>query len=157
MAAKACVLCGTTPPPPLTKEHIWPEWYNRKNPTRRYQLEALYGDVERVNPARSLNLKPRVLCQRCNSVWGSRLESLIEPILTPMLDGSATSLTLREMGLLVGWFTLKCMASKYLVPNPDFFFSPEDGAHLRATLLPPSSACVWIGRYVGSTGGGSEE
>src|ERR1700686_3554136 len=110
MAAKACILCGALPPPPLTGEHLWPDWYNRQQPGFRYELESI---LERgkpvVRPTQSMNLKPRVLCASCNTAWGSKLEDRVGPILTPMIRGEAKTLTADEMQLVSAWLTLKVM------------------------------------------------
>lgn len=148
MASKQCILCGTKPPPALTGEHIWSDWYNRKDPTRRYLVEATYDGKVTMRKAQSLNLKPKVLCEKCNSVWGSDLETAVEPIFTPMLTGDSRRLSLSALRLIVTWFTLKSMAAEYLVPQP-IFYSAGEGAHLLATSQPPPHTCVWIGRYFG--------
>jgi hypothetical protein len=154
MVAKACILCDAGPPPPLTGEHLWSDWYNRQQPGFRYELESkLEGGEATVRPTQSLNLKPRVLCVACNTGWGSKLEDRIRPILTPMISDTAVTLTEADMQLLSAWFTLKVMVSEYLVPSGvrlRRFFELHHGQHLRATLQPPDGVRIWIGRYVGS-------
>jgi hypothetical protein len=154
MASKACILCGAQPPPPLTDEHLWPDWYNRQQPGFRYELESvLEGGKPVVRPTQAMNLKPRVLCVPCNTDWGSKLEDRIGPILTPMIRGTARTLTASDMQLISAWFTLKAIVSEYLIPagiRRRRFFDLDHGKHLRATLQPPEGLNVWIGRYVGS-------
>ncbi len=87
MEAESCILCGA--PPPLTAEHIWPDWYNRQQPNLRYELESeIDGGETKRRKTQALNLKPRVLClaNKCNGTWGSRLEENVKPILTPMIS-----------------------------------------------------------------------
>ncbi|HEY1689367.1 MAG TPA: hypothetical protein VGF95_10970 [Solirubrobacteraceae bacterium] len=153
MSAKACILCGAIPPPPLTGEHIWPDWYNRQQPGFRYELESVVDSEVSVRPTPSMNLKPKVLCESCNSGWGSDLEKRIGPILTPMIHGEACRLGSREIQIISAWFFLKCMVSECLVPastHPQRFFDLNDGRHLKATLEPPAGVVIWIGQYVGS-------
>lgn len=154
MGAKACILCGAGTPPPLTGEHIWPDWYNRQQPGFRYELESVVDSRRRmVRPTQAMNLKPKVLCERCNNDWGAKLEDSVGPILTPMIRGDAKTLTAREMQLVSAWFTLKVMVSEYLVPagvRVRRFFELDQGRHLRATLRPPEGIKIWIGRYFGS-------
>lgn len=154
MGSNSCILCGTKPPPRLTGEHIWPDWYNKQQPDFRYELETVLERGEPVvRPTQGMNLKPRVLCGPCNNDWGSKLEERVEPILTPMMRGDAGVLGASEMQLLSGWFTLKVMASEYLVPagiRSRTFFDLDNGRHLRATLRPPEGVRIWIGRYVGT-------
>jgi len=154
MGIKACILCGASPPPALTGEHIWPDWYNRQQPGFRYELESvLEGGKPVVRQTQALNLKPKVLCEPCNTDWGSKLEDRVGPILTPMIRGDAKTLTASEMELVSAWFVLKVMVSEYLVPagiRVRRFFELDQGRHLRATLQPPEGIRIWIGRYVGS-------
>jgi hypothetical protein len=154
MAAKACILCGAVPPPPLTGEHIWPDWYNKQQSGFRYELETILERREpSVRPTQAMNLKPRVLCMSCNTDWGSKLEDRVSPILTPMMRGASRPLTANDMQLLSAWFTLKAMVSEYLVPSGTRtrrFFEQDHGQHLQATLRPPDGTGIWMGRYVGS-------
>lgn len=156
MGAKTCILCGTKPPPSLTGEHIWPDWYNRQQPNFRYELESVFDDKVSLRPTQSMNLKPRVLCHPCNNDWGSKLEDRVAPILTPMMRGDARQLNQCDMQLISAWFFLKVMVSEYLVPaksRPRRFFELEHGQHLKATLRLPEGVRVWIGQYVGSRAG----
>jgi hypothetical protein len=100
-----------------------------------------------------MGLKPRVLCDPCNSNWGSDLEKRVAPILTPMIQGQARQLAASETQLLSAWFFLKVMVSEYLIPadsRPGRFFELEHGQHLKATLRPPDGVRIWMGQYVGS-------
>lgn len=153
MAAKACILCGVAPPPPLTGEHIWSNWYNRQQPGFRYELESVIDGEVSLRPTQYMNLKPKVLCHPCNHDWGGKLEDRVGPILTPMMRGEARQLSTCDMQLMSAWFFLKAMASEYLVPaksRPRRFFELERGRYLKATLRPPDGVRVWIGQYVGS-------
>ena len=153
MASKACILCDAKPPPALTHEHIWPEWYNQQQPNFNYELESEVNGAVDVRPTTSMNLKPKVLCVSCNTKWGSSLEKRIRPILTPMIRGEPTQLGEDEMQLISAWLYLKAMVSEYVAPaNAGIrrFHDLAQGRHLRATLRPPAGTLIWIGRYVGS-------
>lgn len=141
------------PPPPLTGEHIWPDWYNRQQPNFRYELERVIDGKTSFRRTQALNLKPKVLCNPCNNDWGSKLEKRVGPILMPMITGEARQITQAEAELISAWFVLKAMTSEYLVPATSRlrrFFELEHGEHLKATLQPPERVAIWIGRYVGS-------
>lgn len=148
--ATACILCGA--PPPLTGEHIFPDWYNRQQPNFRYELESQIdrGAVRRRS-TQALNLKPKVLCSanKCNGAWGSKLESAVRPILTPMIRGESRDLQPIDAHLLAGWFFLKGMVAEYLAARDFRFFRLQDGQRLRAFLHPPDWSKIWIGSYVG--------
>ena len=151
MEAESCILCGA--PPPLTAEHIWPDWYNRQQPNLRYELESeIDGGETKRRKTQALNLKPRVLClaNKCNGTWGSRLKENVKPILTPMISGAKRDLASPEAHLLSGWFFLKSMVAEYLVTRTEGpFFRLKDGLRLRTTLQPPDWCRIWMGRYVG--------
>jgi len=155
MGSKACILCDAHPPPPLTGEHLWSDWYNQQQPSDfRYELEAQIedGPVE-LRRTNAMNLKPRVLCDPCNTQWGSDLENRVKPILTPMMRGEQRSLGKDEMQLISAWFYLKAMVSEYLIPagTRDWpFHRLEHGEYLKATLRPPEGSRIWIGHYVGT-------
>jgi hypothetical protein len=156
VAAEACILCGAKPPPPLTGEHIWPDWYNHQQPSFRYELESVINDETSIRQTQALNLKPRVLCKPCNNDWGSKLEDRVAPILTPMLQGEARAITPADARLISAWFFLKVMVSEYLLPTgsrPRQFFGLEHGEHLKATLQPPEGVRIWIGQYVDGRAG----
>jgi hypothetical protein len=150
MAADACILCGA--PPPLTGEHIWPDWYNRQQPKRKYELESIINGERRVYGTQTMNVNPKVLCRenKCNEQWGSDLENRVGPILTPLVYGEPKSITKSPMRLLAAWAFLKVMVSEYAGDWPIHFISLDHGKHLRATLRPPDAARIWIGRYDGS-------
>jgi hypothetical protein len=151
VAAKACILCGTKGP--LTREHIWPQWYSSMHPTREYMLESILGtDRPTYRRAASLDLQPRVLCGTCNSHWGKDLEEAVRPRLTGMTRGRSEIITLPFARQLAAWATLKIMAAQHLVRSGDeiAFFGQEEGAALRRRSEPPEGAFIWIGRYVGS-------
>lgn len=154
MGSKACILCDAHPPPALTGEHLWPDWYNQQQPDFRYELAArIDKDPVEVRPTKDMNLKPRVLCDPCNTQWGSRLESRVSPILTPMMRGEPRRLDRDEAQLISAWVYLKAMVSEYLISaarRDRRFHGIEQGKHLRATLRPSDGAHIWIGRYVGS-------
>jgi hypothetical protein len=147
MGSKACILCDAHPPPALTGEHIWPDWYNQQQPPDfRYELEAQInnGPVE-VRPTKAMNLKPKVLCDPCNTQWGSRLENRVSPILTPMMRGEPQRLGKDETQLISAWFYLKAMVSEYLIPaemRDQRFHEIAHGQHLRATLRPPEHSHI---------------
>jgi hypothetical protein len=154
MGSKACILCDAHPPPALTGEHIWPDWYNKLQPDFEYELEAKIDKAPvEVRRTKDMNLKPKVLCDPCNTQWGSSLENRVSPILIPMMRGEAQRLGRDETQLVSAWFYLKAMVSEYLIPagvRDRRFHELEQGRYLRATLHPPDSSHIWIGRYVGS-------
>jgi hypothetical protein len=153
VSAPTCILCGA--PPPLTGEHLWPDWYNRQQPVENwYVLEStIQGEVPEYTRREELDLKPEVLCRECNSEWGSDLEQSVSRILLPMTRGEERHLDRAQTQLVSAWFYLKAMVSEHLVPGDRRlrrFFQPEDGQYLRLNREPPEGTAIWIGRYEGT-------
>jgi hypothetical protein len=151
-APEHCILCPN--PPPLTGEHIWPEWYSRLHPERRYELETIFGeDPATYTEKDSLDLKPEVLCHRCNTRWGSTFENKTKPDIWPMSEGAAHTISLESAQRLARWTCFKAMVAEYLADEErreSAFFVQSEREHLRRYAGPPPSvAHVWIGRYVG--------
>lgn len=152
MAARRCILCGAAGP--LTREHIWPQWYSDLHPGRRYRMETILGmgETPHHRNATSMDLQPRVLCRPCNEEWGERLEARVRPRFIGMLDGGPEIITLPFAQYISTWATLKIVASEHLTRSrievP--FFTEEQRAYLRSKTRPPDSLLLWIGRYVGA-------
>ncbi len=141
------------PPPPLTGEHIWPDWYNRQQPNFWYELESVIAGEVSIRSTNSMNLKPKTLCHSCNHEWGSDLEKRAAPLLTPMMRGEPRRLGRDTLQLISAWFFLKALVAQYLVPDnerPRRFFGLQHGRYLKATLEPPEGLQVWMGQYVGT-------
>jgi hypothetical protein len=150
MAPKTCILCGA--PGPLTKEHIWPDWYSELKPERRYSLESIHGDEPPTyREATSLDLKPRVLCKPCNNEWGSTLEGKIRPLLEPLSEGrQEIVVTLPAARRLATWAALKFMVAEHLTKeHRPLFFIDKERRWLREKERPPKQVTLWLGRYVG--------
>ncbi len=85
---KACVLCGTMHDQ-LTCEHVIPKWarrsFNIKGPVTVDAREEGLHQRRRVGSMQALNVTLRdAICEDCNSVWLSRLERAVKPVLAPM-------------------------------------------------------------------------
>ncbi|MEX0991076.1 MAG: hypothetical protein WD004_02215 [Actinomycetota bacterium] len=152
MKVERCILCSAKPPPPLTKEDIWPTWYSKMRPGATFQFEGtLAGRGHMSWPAKKLNLAPHVLCGECNNVWGSDLEDRqVKPFLSRMVDGNAHSLVLREMQALAAWLTLKLMVTETMGKDRPWFFTQDQREHLRRKTRAPQDAAIWIGDYGGA-------
>jgi hypothetical protein len=142
----ACILCGA--PPPLTGEHLWPDWYNRQqSESYTYELETIIqDDMPQYAPKDALDLKPEVLCAECNNEWGSRLETVLARILGPMARGEAGRLDRQQQQLVAAWFYLKAMVAEHLVPperRRRRFFELEQRRRRFQLHVVPTSA-IWL-------------
>lgn len=148
MASKVCILCGA--PGPLTREHVWPEWYSELSPDLNYICRIHGGEEEREFGSGSLDLQPRVLCGPCNNTWGGKnLEPYAKRILGPILKGDSRTLLFPQIRYLVTFATLKMMVYEWVGNKENPFFTSEDGLRLHKHRQPPLASRMWIGRYVG--------
>lgn len=147
-----CILCETPPPPALTPEHVWPEWYSRSLPRgTKLEFTGKMGGNAFTWPAQRLNLKLRCLCQPCNGEWGSNLENEVRAFLLPMSRWSSpTILSWAQMRLLAAWVSLKLMVIDAMRPEQERIFTQENRSFLRERKVPArDSTALWIGKYTG--------
>ena len=149
-----CILCGN--PPPLTGEHVFPDWYSRLHPERNYEIESIIGSNDPTyEPRNSLDLKPEVLCEPCNNRWGSTLENKAKRDIEPMSQGEDHTIGITSARRLAAWACLKAMVAEHLVADhrETMFFTEDERRHLRTTAHPPECVKgVWVGRYIGAKG-----
>src|SRR2546426_5803086 len=115
MAMKRCMLRGGQGP--LTKEHLWPQWFSRERPSATFGAESRFwrdGEATRLRKTSDIDWQARVLCTSCNSIWGEGLESAVRPRLTSMAGGQAEIITLPFARHLAPWATLKIMVGEYI-------------------------------------------
>jgi len=105
---KACVFCGTTNGK-LTCEHVIPKWARRsfdiKGPVTVHAREVGLGERRRVGAMQALNITLEdAICEDCNSVWLSRLERRVKPVLAPMaVSARSATLSPASQKLLATW------------------------------------------------------
>jgi hypothetical protein len=83
-----CVFCGTTADR-LTDEHAIPKWardaFNIQGPITITARDSPGRAPKRIGRLPHLNIVLRQqLCHRCNNEWLARLETAVQPILTPI-------------------------------------------------------------------------
>src|SRR5580704_2096999 len=104
----ACVFCGTTNGK-LTCEHVIPKWARRsfdiKGPVTVHSREAGLSQRRRVGAMQALNITlDDAICEDCNSVWLSRLERRVKPLLAPMaVSAQPTALSPASQQLIATW------------------------------------------------------
>ncbi len=91
---QVCIACDSAKYP-ITKEHLWPQWLIRRTNTNNTSV-AWFGR-KRI-PATSATIP---LCKRCNSEFGSRLESPVKKVFEDIEDGKG--LSDHEAELLIRW------------------------------------------------------
>lgn len=106
-----CWFCGDSG---LTREHAIPQWLAKvvasmepSDPPPEFHLRYLAGgvgpDVDRSYGVALPSIVVNCLCARCNSGWLAALEGIVKPILTPLVQGRATQLSLGDQLTVATW------------------------------------------------------
>ena len=157
-AATACIFRGTTNST-LTCEHVIPKWARRsfaiKGPVAVDAREEGLSQRRRVGAMQALNITlDDAICKECNSVWLSRLERAVKPLLAPMaVSARPATLSPASQQLLATWAVktvlLLELAFRQMYPASrpveGYQASPPELAWLRARTEPPPRSRVWLG------------
>jgi hypothetical protein len=143
-----CVFCGRTDRP-ITREHIFAEWVDKLFPeaaaTKSLSVLIKRDGTEKPYQAFPFEQTVRVVCDKCNNEWMSRLERAVAPVLGPMIrDGKWIRLTPRVQQTLATWAVKTAFMLQYLHPSErsvpdseyhDFYVAQE----------PLPGHMVWLG------------
>jgi hypothetical protein len=86
-----CIFCGGRP---LTREHIWPDWFRahlpRTLPFYHSGRIVLNEDNTKTHSSKKTSGDPksrklRIVCNKCNNEWMSGVQNAAKPILIPLL------------------------------------------------------------------------
>jgi hypothetical protein len=145
-----CIFCGR---PGLTKEHIWADWlksYIKKDepsheefsiffptpgPTNETETKKRSGDVRRRTV--------KIVCGPCNGGWMSRLQERTKPILLPLLEGQAATLSPAQQRTLTAWAAMVIMVGNYMKHETQVS-STQEREWLRLKEEPPENWQLWI-------------
>jgi hypothetical protein len=119
--AKTCVFCGEQGS--LTREHIWPDWLSKMY-LRKGDEKHLFGSKTHLNkdlvrdgtherPGHLFSLRNRVVCQRCNNGWMSKVESETKPIVVRLISGEKHKLSRDELDVLSFWVAMKVVTAEF--------------------------------------------
>ena len=155
---KACVFCGTVHDH-LTREHVIPQWARRafdiKGPVTLDAREEGLDQRRRVAAMQALDITlDDAICEDCNSVWLSRQERAVKPVLAPMaVSARQVTLSPASQKLLATWAVktvlLLELAFRQMYPASrpaeGYEASQPEFAWLRASSEPPPRSRVWMG------------
>lgn len=155
-----CVLCGRMDVK-LTKEHIYGDWMRELLPgqARGRVMTRVHFDPKADHPAtgsqrierRTENdfhhqTRIRVLCDPCNTKWGSPVETAAQRVLTPMILGGSNHLEADAIEAVTTWVTKVAILREFLDPPEWQIFSREQRIEFRRTSQPPSGIWIWAAR-----------
>ena len=155
---KACIFCGTVHDH-LTREHVIPQWARRafdiKGPVTLDAREEGLNQRRRVAAMQALDITlDDAICEDCNSVWLSRQERAVKPVLAPMpVSARQVTLSPASQKLLATWAVktvlLLELAFRQMYPASrpaeGYEASQPEFAWLRASSEPPPRSRVWMG------------
>lgn len=153
MAKRRCIFCGGGP---LTREHVFGEWFrklvgiNEPRPgsvTHHVPGSAIEHDFEAIPSARTA----RVVCQECNNGWMSRLEQEASIILTPLLQGQSGTLSNADLETLARWAFKTAYVLDAASPGSGASFPATHRYALRERGELPARSAVWMTTWPGTT------
>jgi hypothetical protein len=100
----ACAFCGSTKRP-RGREHVFADWLNSIG-LESGQVEIHTGRLNRVArrwTTEGFTATVRAVCDDCNHGWLSQLEGAAKPVLTPLILGQSTELSVDDQRLIAVW------------------------------------------------------
>jgi hypothetical protein len=156
-----CILCGDHTK--LTGEHIFAHWISRATcPTQYPDLQLILKTpdsslVERFNLTNFKaprnkgfsNVRLNVLCDSCNSGWGSELQEQTSKVLKPILQGDPLLLDDSARQIVATWMTSFVIVRQFLHPELNSI-SEETRLEFFKTKKPMNGISIWVARYDGA-------
>src|SRR5438477_2513080 len=106
---KVCTFCGNEQGP-FHKEDILARWIMREVPHKKPWTKVTNKKTGKFFVTQSgLGLLTRAVCRTCNNGWMSGLESLVQPILQPMMRGKPRTLSAEDQLILARWLMKTAM------------------------------------------------
>jgi hypothetical protein len=103
-------------------------------------------DIVRAHGSPAFSTRARVVCERCNGGWMSRLEVVCKPLLLPLVEDHRRTLDAFVHPPIATWAHKTAMTLAQTMPA-DTHHPPS--ALLRQLIdirLPPAAGSVWLGR-----------
>lgn len=153
-----CIFCNGTG---LSKEHIWSDWLTPLFP-RTDEHGEYWGHIHResgqnrVEPAGCsdrqgsvLQRKLRIVCERCNNGWMSRVVDRAKPHVERMIKGTSFHLDRAEQTEVAAWIGITTVIQEFANRRGARKIPQEDRTFLMNTVAPPPSWSIWIANYSG--------
>jgi hypothetical protein len=148
-------MCGTIGD--TSDEHVVPKWIRRLLGIRS-EVTLLRGDeLEEIHSRPHLTVRLRgKVCTTCNNGWMSKLESDVQPFLTPMLLGTERLLIdVPQQRLLTTWATKTILLTELALRQQHPLSRPGDGyepsefelAWLSGMREPIPRSRLWVGPF----------
>jgi len=158
MAAQGCVFCGREGP--LTREHVFSDWLSKIGLSDE-PVEHFAGPLNRISTSmgrrKPFSATVKSVCATCNDGWMSRLETVAQRVLTPIILGVSTHIDPADQAAVAMWLQKTALTSLlvssseqreqgYGLPPSEYRLLYEQSA----ALEPLPSSMVWIASYAGA-------
>jgi hypothetical protein len=135
----------------MSAEDVLPKWMHplfAGNGVMRFQTAQQQWTV----PTAHIDWRAKVVCKNCNNTWMSRIEDEHgKPVLTPLIEGdkvvSIGQTAARSIAIWAFKTAVVMDHAHKLLGQP--YFSYEERAAFRKTLIIPNDSAVWVGNFSG--------
>lgn len=147
----------------ISKEHLWSDWLDpllplgREHPNHS-QIKLKFSHspegVLEVSPSSSKHRGPsnsrklRIVCAKCNGGWMSEIEMAAKEVMTDLILGRSTVITVDQQNALCQWIMLKAIIGEY-TDLPMMAISEADKMFLKNNRAIPPNWKIWIGNFLG--------
>lgn len=159
---KKCIFCGRSG---LSKEHIFADWIKKYVPRTGTRTEHIIEKATGVLPSGErtyehvpgklnrpgdiASQKLRVVCEKCNNVWMSQIQTKSKPALLPLILGRWEAITPKDCAAITTWAMMVTMVGQFSVPNRTGVHQ-EERTRFYGTQAPLPNWFVWVARYAGT-------
>jgi hypothetical protein len=142
-----CIFCGGGP---VTKEDAWPVWLVEQVGRSRLIASMTGPNARPAYRTDRIEQRAGCTCQQCNNGWMSDLEQLTKPILGPMVDGKALTLSGLQQAILAAWMLKTLMIFDWVMGEN---YWRDDERHLMSRRQPGQAlagSSTYAAQYVGT-------
>jgi hypothetical protein len=138
----------------MSGEHLWSAWIGEllASSSSVFKWELTDPETRKVKTwaARSLDLKAKVVCKKCNETWMSNLEGQAKVLLSSVIrDGLAVSLLPDNIAILAA-FAFKCaVVCTSMNAKQEPFFTRAARERFRESLQIPAEVRMWFSSFSG--------
>lgn len=149
---RTCVFCGGTP---LTREHVFPRWLAGVLPEqdqwRAQDLVVVGGEsitstdlpiTTREMGQRFTDSTVARVCASCNHGWMNDLEEASRSVVTALIRGDKTSVSIEQAKSLAFWVAKTCVMAQ-LTHTESAATPPSDYHHMHRERTPPPAMKMW--------------
>jgi len=150
--ARECAFC---PSKATTCEHLWGAWLSKLlGPKKKYVLTRRVKDEVLRFKSVGLHEKAPVLCDDCNNVWGSQIETKTKLVIADMASkGSPAKLSDVDVMTIAIFAMMKAFVGDYMhEQTKSSFHSRAERFAFRRDFTFPVTVQIWLSRLTGEHG-----